>query len=110
MILTAPAFGGAVKIYTICTDFTHGVRFGFSEVGESYKKFLSANRSKLDVYKGKLRMQSFVYNARCESHDFYAEIYETEINYHIVNEALLLCTYIAENFEPTPYLGSNPGN
>ncbi len=84
-------------------DFTPFVRFGFSEVGEDYKKYLSSVKNKLNAYKGKLRMLSFVYNAQCESHDFYAEVYEAGINYHIVNKALLLCTYIAENFEPTPY-------
>lgn len=83
--------------------FNPGIRFAFAESGTSYKTFLSNNKGKLKSYKGKLRTYSHVYNAGSESHDFYAELYEAGINYHIVNKALLICTYIAENFEPTPY-------
>ena len=34
-----------------------------------------------------------------ESHEFYGILYDAGINVQLVNHGLLLCTYIAENFE-----------
>lgn len=84
-------------------DFNPGVRL-FVNFGEvNYKTYLKDNKTKLDAYKGKLRTYADVHNGGNESQEFYGELYEAGINYHLVNKALLLCTYIAENFEPAPY-------
>ena len=84
-------------------DFNYGIRL-FVNFGDiNYKTYLENNQSKLDSYKGKLRTYADVHNGGNESKAFYGELYEAGINYHLVNKALLLCTYIAENFEPTPY-------
>ncbi len=89
--------------------FNPGIRL-FCDFGEySYKTYLSDNKTKLDAYKGKLRTYADVHGTNSkypenkESHEYYAALYEGGINYHLVNKALLLCTYIAENFKPTPY-------
>lgn len=83
-------------------DFNPGIRL-FVNFGETnYKDYLANNKGKLDSYKGKLRTYADVHNGNNESQDFYGELYEAGINYHLVNKALLLCQYIANNFEPTP--------
>ncbi len=84
-------------------DFNPGIRL-FVDFGETnYKTYLENNKTKLDSYKGSLRTYADVHNGNNESKAFYGELYEAGINYHLVNKALLLCTYIADNFGPTEY-------
>jgi len=88
-------------------NFNPGIRLFCNFSDYSYKTYLSDNKAKLDSYKGKLRTYADVHNTSTkypenkESHEFYAELYDAGINYMLVNKALMLCTYIAENFEPT---------
>jgi glycerophosphoryl diester phosphodiesterase len=84
-------------------DFNPGIRLFVNFGDVNYKTYLKDNASKLNSYKGKLRTYADVHNGNNESKEFYAELYEAGINYHLVNKAFLLCTYIADNFEPTPY-------
>lgn len=83
--------------------FNPGVRLFVDFGNTDYKTYLSSNRTKLNSFKGKLRTYADVHNGNNESAEFYAELYEAGINYQLVNKAILLCTHIAENFEPTPY-------
>ncbi len=84
-------------------DFNPGIRLFVNFADVNYKTYLKDNASKLNSYKGKLRTYADVHNGNNESKEFYAELYEAGINYHLVNKAFLLCTYIADNFEPAPY-------
>ena len=84
-------------------DFNPGIRLFVNFADIEYKQYLKDNKAKLDSYKGKLRTYTDVHNGNNESHAFYAELYEAGINYMLVNKALSLCTYIANNFEPTQY-------
>ena len=84
-------------------DFNYGIRLfvNFAEI--DYKQYLKENETKLAAYKDKLRTYADVHNGNNESHAFYAELYDAGINYFLVNKALLLCTYIADNFGPASY-------
>ncbi|MGM9643291.1 MAG: glycerophosphodiester phosphodiesterase family protein [Eubacteriales bacterium] len=90
-------------------NFNPGVRLGCDFSKYSYTTYLADNAEKLAAYKTKLRTYADVHGTsssfpeNSESHEYYAALYEGGINYQLVNKALLLCTYIAENFEPTPY-------
>jgi hypothetical protein len=84
-------------------NFNPGIRLFVNFADIEYKQYLKDNKAKLDSYKGKLRTYADVHNGNNESHAFYAELYEAGINYMLVNKALSLCTYIANNFEPTQY-------
>ena len=84
-------------------NFNYGIRL-FVNFGDiDYKQYLKENETKLSAYKNKLRTYADVHNGNNESHAFYAELYDAGINYFLVNKALLLCTYIADNFEATPH-------
>ena len=83
--------------------FNPGVRIGANFADVDYKLYLSKYEDKLSSYKGKLRTYTDVHNGNNESHAFYAELFDAGINYMLVNKALSLCTYIANNFEPTQY-------
>ncbi len=88
--------------------FNPGIRLFCDFAEYSYKTYLADNKTVLDAYKGKLRTYADVHGTNSkypenkESHEYYAALYEGGINYQLVNKALLLCTYIAENFEATP--------
>lgn len=90
-------------------DFNPGVRLGCNFADYSYKTYLEKNADKLAAYKTKLRTYADVhgtsssYPENKESYDFYEALYEGGINYMLVNKALLLCSYIAQTSEPTPY-------
>ncbi len=84
-------------------DLNPMVRLFVDADGINYTNYIKENKSKLDSYRGKLRTYIDAHNQGNESHEFYAELYEGGINYLLVNKALLLCQYIAENFEPAPY-------
>ena len=88
-------------------DFNPGIRLfvNFSEV--DYKEYLKSNKTKLAAYKEKLRTYTDVHNGNNESHEFYAELYEAGINYMLVNKALSLCTYIADNCGPATAANTN---
>jgi len=83
-------------------DFNPGIRLFVNFADVNYKTYLKDNKTKLDAYKTKLRTYADVHNGNNESKEFYAELYDAGINYMLVNKALLLCTYIADNFEATP--------
>lgn len=82
--------------------FNPGIRLFCNFSDYSYKTYLSDNKAKLNSYKGKIRTYADVHNGNNESHAFYGELYDAGINYMLVNKALSLCTYIANNFEATP--------
>lgn len=83
-------------------NFNYGIRL-FVNFGDiDYKQYLKENKTKLSAYKNKLRTYADVHNGNNESHAFYGELYDAGINYMLVNKALSLCTYIANNFEATP--------
>lgn len=88
--------------------FNLGIRLSCDFSGYSYKTYLADNKTKLDAYKSKLRTYADVHGTNSkypenkESHEYYAALFDGGINYMLVNKALLLCTYIAENFEATP--------
>ncbi|MBO5702252.1 MAG: glycerophosphodiester phosphodiesterase family protein [Clostridia bacterium] len=84
-------------------DFNPGIRLSVNFGDIDYKKYLEENKDKLASYKDKLRTYADVHNGNNESHAFYAELYDAGINYFLVNKALSLCTYIAENFSATEY-------
>ena len=84
-------------------DFNPGIRLFVNFGDVEYKTYLAENATKLAAYKNKLRTYADVHNGNNESNAFYAELYDAGINYFLVNKALLLCTYIANNFEPTAY-------
>ncbi len=84
-------------------ELNPGVRLFIDANTANYSEYIKDNKSKLDSYRGKLRTYIDAHNQGNESHEFYAELYEGGINYLLVNKALLLCQYIAENFDPAPY-------
>ena len=84
-------------------DFNPGIRLFVNFADVEYKTYLAENATKLAAYKNKLRTYADVHNGNNESNAFYAELYDAGINYFLVNKALMLCTYIADNFEPTEY-------
>jgi hypothetical protein len=83
--------------------FNPCLRLFLSFTDTEYKDYLKANKSKLDSYKGKFRTYANVTTPKYESQAFYAELYGAGINFQLVDKAFELCTYIAENCEPTPY-------
>ncbi len=91
-------------------EFNPGVRLGCNFADYSYKTYLKDNASKLNGYKGKIRTYADIHNTNSaypenkESFEFYGELYEGGINYQLVNKALLLCQYIAQNFEPADHV------
>ncbi len=90
-------------------EFNPGVRLGCDFSKYSYKTYLKDNESKLNAYKTKLRTYADVHGTNSEfpenqeSFEYYEALYEAGINYQLVNKALLLCRYIAENCAPAPY-------
>ena len=83
--------------------FNPCLRLHLSFTDTEYKDYLKANKSKLDSYKGKFRTYANVTTPKYESQAFYAELYGAGISFQLVDKAFELCTYIAENCEPTPY-------
>ena len=84
-------------------DFNPGIRLSVNFADINYKDYIEQNKAKLNSYKEKLRTYADVHNGNNESHAFYAELYDAGINYMLVNKALSLCTYIADNFSATEY-------
>ena len=84
-------------------DYTMRLTCNFSDY--SYKTFLSNNASRFKDFKDTIRMYADVHNTNTkypenkESHEFYGILYDAGINVQLVNHGLLLCTYIAENFQ-----------
>lgn len=85
------------------------MRLGTSFGEYSYKTYLAENEAYLNSLKGKIRTYADVHGTNSkfpenkESHAFYGELYDAGITYLLVNKGLMLCQYIAENFEAAQY-------
>ena len=93
----------ANKIISQRLGFSPCIRLTLDFTKTEYKTYLAQNQEKLDSYKGELRTYANVVTSKYESQEFYAELYDAGINYMLVNNALSLCTYIANNCGPASY-------
>ena len=108
MIFMLPNNKSAATLGNIirANGFDNTMRLTCNFADYSYKTFLKDNASRFAQFKDKIRMYADVHNTNSsypenkESHEFYGILYDAGISVQLVNRGLLLCTYIAENFEP----------